>query len=60
MKLVMKGSTGCEMGAYELGLEGSEGFDQNLIEALRNFATFMQIGDKLEVVASCKEELYDY
>lgn len=56
MKLVMKGSTGCEIGAYNLGVEGSEDFDQNLIEALRNFATFMQVGDSLEVVATCKEE----
>ncbi len=52
----MKGSTGCEIGAYNLGVEGSSDFDQNLIEALRNFATFMQVGDSLEVVATCKEE----
>lgn len=56
MKLVMKGSTGCELGSYDLGLEGSDDYNQNLIEALRDFATYMQAGDSLEVVATCEEE----
>lgn len=57
MKLVMRGSTGCEIGAYELGRVGSEGYDDNLMEAMRNFATFMQDGDKLEVVGQYEEEM---
>lgn len=52
----MKGSTGCEIGSYDLGVEGSEGYNQNLISALRDFATIMQAGDSLEVVATCEEE----
>lgn len=56
MKLVMKGSTGCVLGSYDLGLEGSDDYNQNLIEALRDFATYMQAGDSLEVVATCEEE----
>ena len=57
MKLVMKGSTGCVIGTYKLGKEGSEGFDQNLMEAMRDFATFMQDGDSLEVVGEFEEEM---
>jgi hypothetical protein len=56
MKLIIKGSTGCEIGSYDLGVEGSEGYSQNLISALRDFATIMQAGDSLEVVATCEEE----
>ena len=56
MKLVMKGSTGCVLGSYDLGLEGSDDFNQNLMDALRDFATSMLVGDSLEVVATCKEE----
>lgn len=56
MKLVMRGSTGCVMGEHYLGAEGSEGYKQNLMSALRDFATVMQAGDTLEVVATCEEE----
>ena len=56
MKLIIKGSTGCVIGEHYLGAEGSEGFNQNLMSALRDFATIMQAGDSLEVVATCEEE----
>jgi hypothetical protein len=56
MKLIIKGSTGCQIGEYDLGAEGSEGYNQNLLSALRDFATIMQAGDRLEVVATCQEE----
>lgn len=56
MKLVMKGSTGCELGTYDLGVEGSEDYDKNVFKAMREFALFMQPGDSLEVVATCEEE----
>lgn len=52
----MKGSTGCEIGSYDLGVEGSEGYDDKLMFAMRDFASFMQPGDSLEVVATCEEE----
>lgn len=58
MKLIMKGSSGCEIGSYDLGVEGSEGYNQNLISALRDFATFMQDGDSLEVKATSEEEVF--
>lgn len=56
MKLVMKGSTGCVMGEYDLGLEGSDDYNQKVFKAMREFALFMQVGDTLEVVATCEEE----
>lgn len=56
MKLIMKGSTGCVIGSYDLGLEGSDDYDNNLMFAMRDFASFMQAGDSLEVVATCEEE----
>ncbi len=56
MKLVMKGSTGCVMGTYDLGLEGSENYNENVFKAMREFALFMQVGDSLEVVATSEEE----
>ena len=56
MKLIIKGSTGCQIGEHDLGVEGSEGYNQNLLSALRDFATIMQAGDSLEVVATCQEE----
>jgi hypothetical protein len=56
MKLVMKGSTGCVMGTYDLGLEGSDDYEQNVFKALREFRLFMQPGDTLEVVATHEEE----
>jgi len=49
MKLIMKGSTGCDMGVYDLGEEGSEDYNQKLMDALRNFASCMQDGDTLTV-----------
>ena len=57
MKLIMKGSTGCEIGSYELGRVDSEEYNQNLILALRDFATFMQDGDSLEVIGQYEEEM---
>lgn len=56
MKLVMKGSTGCVMGQYDLGQEGTFEFNQKFVEAMREFGRFIQIGDSLEVVATCEEE----
>ena len=53
----MKGSTGCEIGSYELGRVDSEEYNQNLILALRDFATFMQDGDSLEVIGQYEEEM---
>jgi hypothetical protein len=50
MKLIMKGSTGCEMGTYDLGEEGSSEYNQKLMSALRDFASCMQDGDTLTVV----------
>lgn len=50
MKLVMRGSTGCELGTYDLGAEDSDEFNQKLMSALREFASFMQDGDSLTVV----------
>jgi len=50
MKLIMRGSTGCVMGEYDLGEESSEEFNQNLMSALREFASIMQDGDSLTVV----------
>lgn len=57
MKLVMKGSTGCVIGTYELGRVDSEDYNQNLIVAMRDFATCMQDGDSLEVVGQYEEEM---
>ena len=56
MKLIIKGSTGCQIGEHYLGTEDSDDFNQNLMSALRDFATIMQAGDSLEVVATCEEE----
>ena len=56
MKLIIKGSTGCVIGSHDLGVEGSDDYNQNLMSALRDFATIMQAGDSLEVVATCEEE----
>ena len=50
MKLIMKGSTDCIMGEYDLGEESSEGYNQKLMSALRDFASCMQDGDTLTVV----------
>jgi hypothetical protein len=57
MKLIMKGSTGAQLGTYELGKVDSPEYGQKLMEALRDFATYMQDKDTLEVVGQYEEEM---
>lgn len=53
MKLIWKGSTGCVMSTMDIVKDGEEWdgqADRNLEQALREFATLMQVGDSLVVV----------